>query len=156
MQLVNLRLIPVYEIRQNQRLKKGGTRDNRNLCAACNSVKAQNLCYFWRSGERILYVGSATERKNKNSTLLSRVLNYLQTHAGDRGRVNQNKRLFDNINDQLEVSDVSLGRFECDVVTVRDFTITHEDCTRSPHMTKMIEALLIGYFRLQQQVPWNL
>ena len=155
-QIVNLRLTPVHLIKKGHLLVKGGEKKNSDICRACKKVGDKNLCYYWKTADSILYVGSATERKGAKGTLLSRILNYLQTHSGQPDKSNQNKRIFDLVNKQLVTRDVEFGRFEFDLITARDYTIHYSTCAEQPEITIMFEHILIGYFRLTGQATWNL
>lgn len=155
-QIVNLRPIPVHIIQKDSALYKGGVKKNSALLKACAKVSEKHLCYYWRSQNKILYIGSAKPYINHRTTLYGRVSQYLQNHREVNGKKNQNKRIFEALKNQLKKSDVELGRFVFDFITARDFTLSYNEFSSNNNLTVMIEQVLIGYHRLQSEATWNL
>lgn len=156
-QIVNLRLMPIHIIKLGHPLVKGGAKKNPDLCKACKTITEKNLCYYWKTADRVLYVGSATPYTNNNSSVMGRVLNYLQSHRFDKkGKPVTNKRVFDGVNAQLAHSDVEFGRFVFNFITVRDFTFDYGVVSTNRHVFELLEYTLIGYYKCQGQAPLNL
>lgn len=155
-QLVNLRLVPVHTLKIGDYLVKGGDKKNADLCASCKKVPHKCLCYYWECGGKICYVGSATPYKQHKTSLLGRVLNYLQNHTeSKKGEAQVNKRVFNNVNKLLKAQQVEFGIFEFDILTVRDRTLSFNECSTNPDVIGMLEYTLICHYKLLGQAEWN-
>ena len=156
-QLVNMRYSPVHTLKKGTQLVKGGQKKNTALCQSCKAIAHKCLCYYWKCGDAVFYVGSATPYKqHQTSSLLGRVLNYLQNHTSNKnGDAQVNKRVFTGVNRLLATADVEFGFFEFDFLTIRDHTLTFQKCTDNPKAVEMVEYMLIHHYKLLKQASWN-
>ena len=155
-QIVNLRLVPVHTLKIGDYLVKGGDKKNDGLCASCKKVPHNCLCYYWKCGDNICYVGSATPYKHHKISLLGRVLNYLQNHTANKnGDAQFNRRVFNNVNELLKAQQVEFGFFEFDWLTIRDRTLPFKDCSINKDVIGMLEYTLICHYKLLGQAEWN-
>lgn len=104
----------------------------------------------------VYYVGSATPYMAQASSLLGRVLNYLQNHTTNkRGGDQVNKRVFAAVNTLLKTQEVEFGIFEYDFLTLRDRTLSFSECSRNPDVIGMLEYTMICHYKLMGQAVWN-
>lgn len=104
----------------------------------------------------VYYVGSATPYKAQESSLLGRVLNYLQNHTTNkRGGDQINKRVFVGVNALLKTQEVEFGIFEYDFLTLRDRTLSFYECSINPDVIGMLEYTMICHYKLMGQAVWN-
>lgn len=156
-QLVNLRLVPIHTLNIGDILIKGGAKKNTNLCKSCARVPHKCLCYYWKCGDKVFYVGSASPYKNHKSSLLGRVLNYLQNHTTNkRGGEQVNQRVFKGVNLLIKKNPVEFGIFEFDFLTLRDRTLLFQECSENSDVIGMLEHTLICHFKLLGQAVWNM
>jgi hypothetical protein len=155
-QLVNLRLAPIHQFETGDCLVKGGEKKNAGLCNSCKQDRKSVLCYYWKSEGTVCYFGSATPYKHHRSSLLGRVLNYLQNHTKNKNGDSQvNHRVFVGVNNLLKKQKVEFGIFEFDFLTMSDRTLSFAECTEKPDVIVMLEYTLICHFKLFGQAKWN-
>ncbi|MEO5368268.1 MAG: hypothetical protein H7831_18315 [Magnetococcus sp. WYHC-3] len=155
--IVNLRLVPVHTFLNASQIVKGGKKKNHELCQNCSKVTHKRLCYYWKSGGKVLYIGSATPYKNQSSSILGRMLNYLQNHTSSKkGVAHVNKRVFAGAKTILQSANIEFGIFEFDFLALRDRTLTFSECEDKSHITEMLEYALISYYKLRGEAIWNM
>lgn len=146
-----LELRTVFTVEKNQELTKGGKKANEVIYKACEKIEDRFLCYYWKTSDKVLYVGSVTkDYKDKTNNLIGRIGNYLQNHHGTT-----NKRVFETANDTLKESALEFGVFSFKSVTINQDSHPHAECIQNGDMMYMIENILIGYFKSLGECIWN-
>ena len=151
----NLRLDTVFTMQAGSCLVKGGQKANPAIYNACLDIAERYLCYYWRDGNEVLHVGSVSDDyRHKKNNLWGRVSNYLQNHRDGA----TNKNVFDDVNRLLDAHCVEFGVFRFDSCSIGKQTFTYTQCCHAPGISffiRMIEDVLIGFYRAHQQCKWN-
>ena len=141
----------VFTVKTGDSLIKGGEKANQQIHDACRKIQDRFLCYYWKTGDEVLYVGSVTkDYKNKNNNLIGRIGNYLQNHNGTT-----NLRVFGLANTTLKKSDLEFGIFAFSSLKINGEAFEHSKCAENSDLMYMIENVLIGYFKSRKQCVWN-
>ncbi|MCE9614878.1 MAG: hypothetical protein K8T26_11415 [Lentisphaerae bacterium] len=158
----NMRHHHVITLTRGNLLIKAGQKKHPAFYNSCCQIQERFLCYYWKQGQEVLYVGSVSkDYKGKKNNLWARVGNYLQNHTKTNTitkHANTNKNVFDAANRLLATYDLEFGVFRFDNCEVGAKHYPYADCCNDPELsflTCMIEDVLIGYYRSLGQCTWN-
>ena len=151
-EIQNLRLESVILLKKGARLVKGGKAANPAMWKACEGINDRFLCYYWKHGGMVRYVGcTSRDYKGRKSNLLGRMSQYLSNHR-DRAT---NKNVFEAVNRTLKTTEVEFGRFTFTGCMVDNVLHDYRRCSNAGDLTLMIEHLLIGFYKSLGQSEWN-
>jgi len=114
---------------------------------------------FQNSNADVLYCGSFSPYVTERSSLWGRMKNYLCNHRVRKGQRNTNKRLFDLINSRLREDSISinvLAQGQIEWKTNDRTSARLSEFLNDPGKTKLMERILIEYYRLDDKAQWHL
>ena len=151
-QLEQLSLKPIFRLNKGQSLVKGGRGRNPFVFQSCQEITDRFFCYFWKTEDTAFYVGSVSkDYKGKQNNLVGRIGNYLQNHTVG----NTNKKVFEAANDVLQTTSITFGIFRFQTLAIDEDKISYEQCSKNGTLIRMIEAVLIGFYKRNHQCAWN-
>ncbi len=151
---MNLSLeVPIWKWDLVAEISQSGFDTISTIKKKAGEIPYQGGCYSWQNSRQVLYCGSFSNYNDDRfkSNLQGRIHNYLHNHS-----VVTNKRIFDNIKEELKRDSISLHIFRFETLQLNNETITFAAFSQDHDLVLLVEQLLICAYRRQEQCKWNL
>lgn len=149
----------VYKIAVSTPLVKGRHGLYHEIVKAAGLIQSRFGCYAWGTFDNLFYIGSFSrdyQRGDHKSNLHARIHNYLQNHrTKENGRKNTNLMVFENINQLLLTSDVSIFIYGFDYLEIGHERVEYTKYCEDAELVRAVEQLLISSYRRKGQCTWN-